>query len=434
MIPVQKEQTWLITVSLAILAVVALAVVLIYTRAVMMPFVVALFIVGLVAPIEDFQVKRLRLPRIIAVIVTLLVVLFVIALVSMLIAQATTTIVSTAGDYSRSFGDMAKKILQPIEEYFYKEDLLPKPLPAPNEPGSQAPAKVVGPVQSEPVLLELFSRVDDSNKPAVMDVKPQLDRPGVEDSNKVRDSNEAAVPGLEPNALAKKERPIGDIIGQIIKDLRNYIFNIVTNAFGTIFGLISSVFLVCIFVIFLLAGRNPYTEHSQVYKDVMQKIRRYVGTKVVISAATGVLVWASLTIIGLKLAGVFGVLAFLLNFIPSIGSIIATFLPIPIAVVQFQSSPWNIVLAVAIPGAIQNLLGNIIEPKIMGEGLNLHPVTVLLALSFWGLLWGVVGMFLAAPITAAIRIVLMQFDTFRPIANALAGNFTRQATPSSTPR
>jgi AI-2 transport protein TqsA len=162
-----------------------------------------------------------------------------------------------------------------------------------------------------------------------------------------------------------------------------------------------------------------------VYRDVVQKIRRYLGIHVVISIVTGVLVWATLAIIGLELAGVFGVLAFLLNFIPSIGSIIVTFLPIPIAVVQFQSSPWMIVLVVAIPGIIQNLLGNIIEPKLMGEGLDLHPVTILLALSFWGYLWGIVGMFLAAPITAAIRIVLMQFDTFQPIANLLAGDFSK---------
>jgi len=57
----------------------------------------------------------------------------------------------------------------------------------------------------------------------------------------------------------------------------------------------------------------------------------------------------------------------------------------------------------------------------MGTGLNLHPVTVLLALSFWGLLWGVAGMFLAAPMTAVIRITLMQFDTLRPVGNLLAG-------------
>jgi AI-2 transport protein TqsA len=66
-------------------------------------------------------------------------------------------------------------------------------------------------------------------------------------------------------------------------------------------------------------------------------------------------------------------------------------------------------------------IGNIIEPKLLGEGLQLHPVIILLALSFWGLLWGVVGMFLAVPMTAIIRIVLMQFDTLRPVGRLLAG-------------
>jgi AI-2 transport protein TqsA len=70
---------------------------------------------------------------------------------------------------------------------------------------------------------------------------------------------------------------------------------------------------------------------------------------------------------------------------------------------------------------IQMVIGNVIEPKWMGEGLNLHPITVLLALSFWGLLWGMTGVFLGVPLTAIIRIILVQFDTLRPIGNLLAG-------------
>ena len=79
------------------------------------------------------------------------------------------------------------------------------------------------------------------------------------------------------------------------------------------------------------------------------------------------------------------------------------------------------VLVVLVPGAIQMAIGNIVEPKIMGKGLKLHPIVILLALSFWGLLWGVVGMFLAAPITAVIRIVLMQFDSLKALAELLTG-------------
>jgi AI-2 transport protein TqsA len=157
-----------------------------------------------------------------------------------------------------------------------------------------------------------------------------------------------------------------------------------------------------------------------VYADIDRQIRQYVTTKVVLSVATGGLVWLSLHLIGMPLAGVFGLLAFLLNFIPSIGSIISTLLPIPVAVASFETVG-PVVLVILIPGAIQMIIGNGIEPKLMGEGLNLHPVTVLLTLSFWGMLWGVMGMLLAVPMTAVIRIVLIQFETLRPVGDLLAG-------------
>jgi AI-2 transport protein TqsA len=173
-------------------------------------------------------------------------------------------------------------------------------------------------------------------------------------------------------------------------------------------------------VIFLLSGRNPHIIKKGVYAEIDLDVRKYIGTKIFVSTMTGLLVWGSLAIFKLELAGVFGMLAFLLNFIPNIGSIIATLLPLPIAVAQFDN-PVLIILVVAIPGAIQMTIGNGIEPKLMGKGLNLHPVTVLLALAFWGLLWGVAGMFLAVPMTAVIRIILMRFETFKPVGAILAG-------------
>lgn len=420
----RKEQTYLTTVSLVILAFVALAAALRYTRAVMIPFVVALFVVALVSPIQDFQVRRLRLPRVIAIVVTLLAVIAVIALVFLLIAQAGTIIVATAGEYSASFAYMADKILKPIE-YLYQQEQEPAPPAAPNDAGPLSPATAAAPTPTprEPETLVLFPIVDEAGTGAAVGVRPQDD--ATLDPNAWSDPNEVIGPG----GLADKELRIDT--KRIVMDMRNYIFNFVTNAFGTILGLITGTFFVLIFVIFLLLGRDPYAAHSRIYSEVVQKIRRYVGIKVAISAVTGLLVWAFLSRIGLELAGVFGILAFLLNFIPSLGSIIATLLPIPIAVVQFHSSPWLVVLVVAVPGALQNLLGNLIEPKLQGEGLNLHPVTVVLALSFWGLLWGIVGMFLAAPITAALRIVLMQFGTLKPLGDLLAGDLSR-AKPTAT--
>jgi len=402
MVQHHSEQSWLTTASLVILAVVALAVALKYTRAIMIPFVVALFIVALVSPIEDFQVRHLRLPRPIAIIVTLLVVLFVIAVVSLFVVQAIRTIASTAGEYSTSFTKMANELLKPVEYIYRHEELQSSTAPDNAEPAHAGPS--------------------------------QLQARSIED-----DANEAPIVRGEPNEPPRRVQRIdtrkilSDLIintRQIVRDVANQIFNMLRNTVGVILGLISGVLFVFIFVVFLLAGRNPYAEHSQIYRDVVHKIRRYLGTKVAISAATAVLIWASLASIGLELAGVFAILTFFLKFIPSIGPIIAMLLPVPIAVAQFQSH-WPVILVLVIPGVIYSVLGNIVEPKLMGEGLDLHPVTVLLALSFWGLLWGIVGMFLATPITAAMRIVLLQFDTLRPIGNLLAGDF---ATAQKTTR
>jgi AI-2 transport protein TqsA len=178
--------------------------------------------------------------------------------------------------------------------------------------------------------------------------------------------------------------------------------------------------LVSIFSVFLLSGRTPGDTHEGIYREIDVKIRRYIVTKVATSATTGLLVGLLLWILGIDLALVFGVLAFFLNFIPNVGSIIATLLPLPLAFVQFDGSV-RILLVLLLPGAVQMTVGNFLEPKLMGEGLDLHPVAILVSLVFWGLIWGVVGMLLAAPITAVLQIVLGRFETTRPVAKLLAG-------------
>ena len=178
--------------------------------------------------------------------------------------------------------------------------------------------------------------------------------------------------------------------------------------------------LVLIFLIYLLIGRNPNQFRTGFYAEIDTKVRSYIVIKFITSATTGVLTWIILSLFGLDLALVFGVMAFLLNFIPSIGSAIAVLLPLPVALVQFDSG-LAIVMIVVLPAAVQFSVGNVIEPLVMGEGLDLHPVVILMALVFWGLLWGVVGMLLAAPMTAVLRIVLGRLELTRPVAELLAG-------------
>jgi AI-2 transport protein TqsA len=121
------------------------------------------------------------------------------------------------------------------------------------------------------------------------------------------------------------------------------------------------------------------------------------------------------------MAWLFAFLVFLFTFIPNVGPIVATLLPLPVAVTQFHD-PWMILATLAIPGAIHMTIGNLVTPRMLGRGMELHPVTVLLALAFWGLIWGIVGMVLAMPIMATLRIVLSRFNTTRPLAGLLAGH------------
>ncbi len=211
---------------------------------------------------------------------------------------------------------------------------------------------------------------------------------------------------------------------EVAKEIQSRMINFVSGRIGTVFDFVTTVVLLLIFVYFLLAGRDPHAIRARGYEDMDRQVRKYIATKIVVSLMTGVLVWIALSLFGLRLAAVFGVLAFLLNFVPSIGSVIATLLPIPIAVVQF-GSPGRIIAAVVVTGVIELFIGNGLEPKLMGRELNLHPVTIIMSLAIWGILWGVVGMLLAVPMTAIIRIILMQTEIFRPIGLLLAGTLPR---------
>ena len=156
--------------------------------------------------------------------------------------------------------------------------------------------------------------------------------------------------------------------------------------------------------------------------EIELRIKGYIVTQTLISGATGILVWLILAYLGVDLALVFGLFTFLLNFIPSIGSVIAVLLPLPVVLVSPDITTTQAVLAIAVPGAIQLFIGNIIAPKVLGEALDLHPVAILLALMFWGALWGIVGMLLATPITAILKILMERFDLTEPLARMLSAS------------
>ena len=197
--------------------------------------------------------------------------------------------------------------------------------------------------------------------------------------------------------------------------------NMLLGTTNALLDLLSQSILVLIFVIFLLIGSGGRAPLTGVWNEIESNIQRYLATKAALSAATGLLVGLVLSVLGVDLALVFGLFAFLLNFIPSIGSVIATLLPLPVVLVNPEITPFTAVLAIAVPGAIQLTIGNALEPKIMGDTLDLHPVVILIMLIFWGILWGIPGMLLATPITAVMKILFGRLEQTRPLADLLAG-------------
>ena len=198
---------------------------------------------------------------------------------------------------------------------------------------------------------------------------------------------------------------------------------------GSIFAFVSQLVLMVIFLFFILLGK-PYFKYkilksfsaenadqiSQIAFSITAQIRRYLSLQFLISLTTGVLVWLALKIIGVDFPVTWGALAFFLNFIPTVGSILASIPPILLALVQFYPLLWPGVVTFLAIITIQLGMGNAISPKIMGDQLNLSPVVVLLSLLFWGWLWGVVGALISIPIAAAIKIVCENIETLHPIS------------------
>jgi predicted PurR-regulated permease PerM len=206
---------------------------------------------------------------------------------------------------------------------------------------------------------------------------------------------------------------------------------LVTRSIGSLFGLVGNVLVVILLMIFILleVDRFParvayaYGEaRSRKILDVAATINRdvlkYLMVKTTMAAVSGAIFTALLGACGVEFYVLWGVSAFVLHFIPYIGSYGAVVLPVLMVGVQFF--PGAALLMLGVLGTIQLLLGNYVEPRIMGRELKLSPLVILLALAFWGWLWGVVGVFLAVPITATIKIVMENFPGTKNIARLMS--------------
>ncbi|MEK9727916.1 MAG: AI-2E family transporter [Candidatus Margulisiibacteriota bacterium] len=174
---------------------------------------------------------------------------------------------------------------------------------------------------------------------------------------------------------------------------------------GSIVSIISNIVLVLIFLLFIAIGEKSKTARQIIDDEVESKITRYIATKFFTSILTALITFIILFTSKVEVALLLASVTFFLNFIPNIGSIFAIVAVMPIIFLQFGIS-LTFIIIVSLLVATQFIIGNILDPKLLGENLGLHPVMILLSLLFWGYIWGVPGMFLAVPMSAIIKILI----------------------------
>ncbi len=210
--------------------------------------------------------------------------------------------------------------------------------------------------------------------------------------------------------------------------------SILTTVVNSLTDILGSAFLIALYVLFLLIEESVFSVKLKaifpesdrfdrvdgIIREIENAVTDYIGLKTLVSLITGVLSYIVLLILGVDSPVFWAFLIFLLNFIPTIGSLIATMFPAIYVLLQFgELTPFFLVLCLV--GLVQVIVGNILEPKIMGNALNISSLVAILSLSFWGWLWGITGMILSIPITVMIVIVFARFPGTRPIAILLSG-------------
>ncbi len=217
----------------------------------------------------------------------------------------------------------------------------------------------------------------------------------------------------------------------ILKDMNMQ--DVVVNIYAVFTTITSSAILITLYVVFLFVEQHyfrqkikalfPITSHRDLVNNIINHIvndtQRYLGIKTLLSVGTAFSSWIIMKYVGLDFAAFWALLIFFLNYIPNIGAIIATAFPALLALIQFQSwVPFVVVTSVIV--TIQFLVGNVLEPRYLSKSLNLSPLVILFALALWGMIWGVLGMFLSVPITVMMMIIFAHFDKTRPLAILLS--------------
>lgn len=221
-----------------------------------------------------------------------------------------------------------------------------------------------------------------------------------------------------------------DLVSSVKEFLGEYEYTkLLSGLFTSLTDIFGDAFLIIIYTLFLLLEEPLFSkkinaiysktddqhEVKTVLKQLDKSIGRYISLKTLMSLLTGFLSYFALLFIGLDAPLFWAFLIFLMNYIPAVGSLIATAFPAMFAMLQFgelMPGVWVLIIV----GAIQLIVGNLIDPKLTGNSLNVSPLVVLFGLAFWGAIWGIIGMILSVPITVMLIIIFSEFKSTRGIA------------------
>ena len=250
----------------------------------------------------------------------------------------------------------------------------------------------------------------------------------------------AAVPRYVERAndlTARLQALVGDKIMQSILDaMTKFDFGaFISEVLGAASGLVGILGLVLLYVAFMLSERRAFwnklpklfsteakaTHFSQVMHRISDGVQQYLWINTITSAMSATVAYIVFKIVGLDFAVTLALLVFLLNFIPNIGSLLATTLPTLLALIQFDTLT-PAVMIVVFYGGSDMIIGNVVQPAMQGKSLNMSTTMVMISLTFWGTMWGIVGAFMAVPLMMLTMIVCAEFPALRPFAVLLSGD------------
>lgn len=240
------------------------------------------------------------------------------------------------------------------------------------------------------------------------------------------------------NALVTK---IQDIIGTAaMQSIQDAIAKIdlgafVSKALDQASGLVGTTGLVLAYVVFLLSERTEFlnklpkvfsteaeaAQFSRVLRRISNGVQQYMLINTITSAMSGFAAYIVLKLVGVDFAVTLALMVFLLSFIPNIGGILATAIPTLLALIQFDTMTPALMVLVFYGGS-DAIIGNVVQPRLQGKSLNMSTFMVMVALTFWGTMWGAVGAFMAVPMMVVTMIICAEIPALRSFAVLLSGD------------